>query len=384
MFKIKLENPPAGYSASIGKSGEMVSVITREFTSSEDGDFFIARLEGIPTQIISQLPQESGIKCSNIDHLLAIIDNEGDCEVYANELEIISMVRAKRAVKKNEPMYEDDLADIVSLEFEGVIIPENSSIVVILSKGWRKGLFFDFSPVHNEGENRDYELSTMLGHYYNYLFFQDLYKISKKEWSKFFQQQWFPFVGLKAKNVRKLVDYIRADWNADEILEEISLDVTESLKSKMNDWEKTDFFGVHLDFFKRACDRFLEGDFISCTSILYPRIEGLLRDLNKEVKAKSYSQNNLSEAPMKFSKLEEGRYSRILPAKFIEYLKEVYFANFDPNTPAEISRNSVGHGVAKPESYSEKSSVIGFLILEQLYYHQPVNLKAVKSATNDA
>ncbi|EKM16624.1 hypothetical protein ACP6IB_27150 [Vibrio harveyi] len=379
MYRIKLENPPAGYSASAAKSGEKVEIITREFSSSEDGDFFISRLEGFPSQLISKLPPESGVKCSNIDHLLAVIHKSGECDVYANELELTAMVKPTRDVKKNDPVYEDDLADIISLEFEGVKIPEDCGVMVIFSKGWRKGLYFDFSPVNHNGKGREYSLPHALGHYYSYLFFQDLYKISHDEWTKLFVQQWFPFIGLKKDTVNSLVNYMRADWNCDDLMDTIRSEVKQTLKSNVVKWRESKIFGEHIEFISCAAERFLDGDNISSISILYPRIEGILRDFNVGIDVSHHSQSNLSKAPLKMSMMPENKYTRLLPDKFTQYLKDVYFANFSPDAPAEVSRNSVGHGVAKLDSFSDKSSVLGFLIIDQLFYHKPASPRSVKS-----
>jgi hypothetical protein len=47
-FELKLDRRPAGYSVKGARHGELCPVIVQEFTSSEDGDLFISRLEGFP------------------------------------------------------------------------------------------------------------------------------------------------------------------------------------------------------------------------------------------------------------------------------------------------------------------------------------------------
>lgn len=56
---------------------------------------------------------------------------------------------------------------------------------------------------------------------------------------------------------------------------------------------------------------------------------------------------------------------------FHKYLDEVYFRNFDPDNPTNISRNTIAHGVAKSQDFSIKAATIGFLILDQLFYFIP-------------
>lgn len=371
MHILELKNPPAGYCESSVKSGEKATVITREFTSSEDGDHFINRLEGFPAEIIRLLPKESNIKCSSVDNMLVLINKQGQCKVYINELEIILQVQVKSSVKKGDPVYEDDLADIISLEFKGIEIPKNEGIFVIFSKGWRKGLYFDLHPLSHNGIEREYELWSTLGHYYNYVFFQDLHKITTNDWNKLFKQKWFPFIGLKKKTVDSLLNYIRSDWDCDEMLNEIAIEVEDCLPQYIDKWRNSTIFDEHIELIVHAAEVFKNKDYISSTSILYPRIEGVLRNINQSVRNEKNSQKDLAKAPMEISRYTEKRYSRILPTKFIEYLTEIYFANFSPGKPAEISRNSIGHGVASFNEFSIKSSIIGFLVLEQIFYHVP-------------
>ena len=62
-----------------------------------------------------------------------------------------------------------------------------------------------------------------------------------------------------------------------------------------------------------------------------------------------------------------GAYSYL--AGFEEYLREVYFAGFDPDAShIEASRNSVGHGVANTSEFNLKNATISILIIHQLSY----------------
>ena len=61
--------------------------------------------------------------------------------------------------------------------------------------------------------------------------------------------------------------------------------------------------------------------------------------------------------------------SALLPHRFAEYLREVYFRNFSPTEHnPDVSRHTIGHGIADAAKFDEKSAVIGLLILHQLFY----------------
>jgi hypothetical protein len=53
----------------------------------------------------------------------------------------------------------------------------------------------------------------------------------------------------------------------------------------------------------------------------------------------------------------------------LSFLKDVYFAGFDPVSPSGLSRHTVAHGVAPSEDFNLKSGTMGFLILEQIRYY---------------
>jgi hypothetical protein len=58
----------------------------------------------------------------------------------------------------------------------------------------------------------------------------------------------------------------------------------------------------------------------------------------------------------------------LLPNRFSTFLREVFFEQFDPKNPENLSRNTVAHGVAQVVDFNMKAATLGFLILEQLSY----------------
>ena len=375
-YEIKFDMPPAGYSISAAKKNEKATVATIEFTSSEDGDLFISRLEGFPSEIISKLSCQTNIRESQIDNLLAIIRPDNTATVYVNELNFIIKSRVTRSVKKGEPVLVDDIIDIDELKIVDVEIPEDAGFAFVFSNRWRKAFFYDFKPLVTSKEKRAYDISKILGNCYGYLSFQNLFKITDEEWKCFFEQQWFPFISLKKHVIDKMLDYIRAGWNIDDILINIATDTKKSLDSMLKRWENHDLFLEHFRLFERSVERYKSEDYISCTSILYPRIEGIIRAIHqKNENSKKATQKNLVKSLGKVRIEDQNRYSRLLPQKFVEYIEQVYFANFIPGSTSTISRNTIGHGVAPVKDFSLKAATIGLLIIDQIYYHLPPESK---------
>jgi hypothetical protein len=379
-YEIKLDYLPAGITAESVKEGENVTIITREFTSSEDGDIFIKRLEGTPSDIINYVAKQvikSPISYSQIDHLLALIKKDQSATVYINEIPIATDVLIKSAgKKKGEIIYQDEIAEIINVRFDGINIPDDVGVVFLFSIHWRKGLFFDFSSFSDSYKTRGYEFETLIGQFFSYLHFQDLFKISDLAWENLFSQKWFPFMTLKNETVKDMISHANNGWDIDVLIEKISNELAEMLPIALERWKTNDLFKDEMQFFETAAKRFLEEDYVSSSSILFPRIEGLLRKVqnssNPSLKA---SQKNLIKTLGENFPEERKSYSFLLPFKFQMYLDEVFFKNFDTSMAVEISRHSVSHGVVPINEFNQKSSIIALLIIDQLYFYLLSNKK---------
>ncbi len=366
-FEIHLEHLPGGYAAESGQPGEKLPVIVREFTSSEDGNLFISRLEGLPRDIIAKLPGASFRLEATVDHLLAIVRPNRNATVYLNDLPHTLLVRAKRAVNAGDPITLDHILDISKVKLNGVTVPPEAGVLAILSSGWRKGFYFDLAPLNGDRLPRSYDLESVLGQYYAYLNFQHFFSISDEVWAEFFRQGWFPFIHLKHNTLRTTVEWAKAGFSLDDRLGEISGEVRETVAAQLPGWKTHPLFADHFDLISAAHSRFMENDFVSATSILYPRIEGVLRTQHFAVPTStSASQNNLVASTFARAQLPEHGNSLLLPARFRWYLEKVFFGSFDPANPVGVNRNTVAHGVAPRSAYDLKSTTVGFLILLQL------------------
>ena len=364
-YEITLEVAPAGYFGTAARAEEFAQVIFREFTSTEDGQQFIKRLEGGVDPILRELPIQ--VLPSTIDHMLAICLRDGKTTVYLNELEIQGTIRVSRPVKKGQGMTKDDIADIVRLDL-GVDIPEDAGFIFVFSVGWRKGLFFDYGPIVPNQGPRLYDIGSVLAQAYAHVLYQELFSITESEWGYLFEGRWFPFAGLSSDAIDGLVSYARAGWDLDEKLDSIVAEVKTRAPQMLDSWRNNSFFSAHIEVLERAVERYLDDDPISCTGLLFSRIEGIMRSYHASVRtAEQPSQENLSTSAVSANIQNEK--CLLLPYRFDRYLREVYFAGFDPNSPhIEASRHSVGHGVASTSEFNLKNATISILIAHQLSY----------------
>lgn len=370
-YRVRLERPPSGIAINAGREGDQIAIAYRDFTSSEDGDLFISRLEGLPATILSLLPASPQVRPSTIDHLVALVKPDGETEVFVNELTILANAKVRRTVQKGDPLFEGDIVDIVGLRFDGLTIPNDVGVLALISQGWRKGLFFDFGPLLPMPVIRDFDIERVMGSLFGYLTFQQHFKITDDEWARILACGWFPFVGLERDALELLLSHIRNGWDPDQVLNTVASNLKNRIETLTETWQSQPILKPHFALLSHALERFKSGDFISATTILYTRIEGLLRDIHTGLGGTSFKQEQLAQAPMKAIAPHSHQFSRLLPARFRQFLETVYFAPFSPNAVSGLSRHSVAHGVAPVDLFSLKAATVGILTVEQLCFHVP-------------
>jgi hypothetical protein len=371
-YNIVLDQVPHGIAAanSTGVEGTLIPVAIREFSSSGEGEPFLARLDSLTKPILAKLPVR--VLPSTIDHLVAILRVDNTATVYINECNVFIRARPQQDMQAGQVLYDDAIVDVNSLVFQGVTFPKDAAIIVVFSAGWRKGLFFDLGPVGPDRRERDYEVEPLLGSYMAYLYSQTVFSVSDADWDYLIGDRWFPFISLTPALKEKFIAFAKDRTDLNRLLPEVSAHVRGHLGEMVQRWESSQLFAPHISFLKRAAERFEQGDFVSCVAIVYPRIEGLMRTLFIDLQVQNRaSQQRLSPTVTSARAAEFHRFTLLLPEAFKKYLTNNYFADFVPGQQASLSRNSVGHGVATFEQFDEKAAVIGLLTLDQIFYFVP-------------
>jgi len=213
-----------------------------------------------------------------------------------------------------------------------------------------------------------FDLKSFLGQLYGHLLFQERFSIQDNEWDALFEKQWFPFAALTGATISQMLNYIRSGWDVDELADRIVGEVKAQVPSMLERWKAHPSFAPHVPLLERGVERFNEDDYVSCTGLLYPRIEGIMRsNLDAIGERTTSTQSRLVEAAVAAKADRQG--CLLLPHKFETYLKEVYFASFDPKDhDISVSRHSVSHGIASAAGFSAKSASIAILVIDQLLY----------------
>lgn len=361
---MQLDELPAGLSTNSARGGEQVQVLVRGFASTEDGATLITWLDGLVSPLLRKLSPPPW--SSQVDHLVALLRRNKTATVFVNELKFISEVRTKRAVSAGSPILIDDVADFGRLRIEGVEIPNDVGLIVLLSSGWRKGLYFDFAALDGSEQMKD--VTAVLGSVWGYLCFQDRLAVTEEQWARLLDDGWFPFVGLKTAHLRNLLCQVSAGWNPDELLPVVADD----LKSRCSDFaaraRSLPVFESHAATIEASVNHFLAGDVLSASGLLYPRIEGILRVHAKRLPGSTRTQKELAAAAAHDASGMRLAGSLLMPERFQHFLEAVYFAKFGPGLPDAVSRNSVSHGVAPETKMNLKAATIALLTVEQLLY----------------
>jgi hypothetical protein len=173
---------------------------------------------------------------------------------------------------------------------------------------------------------------------------------------------------LRNETIDALVSQIRAGWDPDEKLGDIVSEIHDRIPESLNAWRTQVSFQPHIEILERAVERFQAGDYVSCTGLLFPRIEGILRTHHTtHGAATSPSPANLTDFAVAAKIHNES--CLLLPHRFASYLRDVYFADFNPVAQnIDVSRHSIAHGVAAPASFNQKSALIGILVVHQLFH----------------
>lgn len=343
--------------------GESVLIETGGFHCSSEGKTFFRMVESLTAEYLSAAKMSP----SQIDNLLVLVDQTNEATIYCNEITPTILVQTKVSTTAGQPVSKTDLADLREVDL-GIDIPHDCGFAFIFSIGWRKGMLFDFAPMQ-AGITREFDLNRALGASYAYVLASERFVLSDVEWEELIAKGWFPFIGITDHTVQRMIDFLRSDIEIDKLLPEILAEIGTIVRGAIELAQRNPDFKSHAIFIETALDRFLEGDCISAGSILYPRVEGMLRTFYKLSKAvtkpKQATLLNVAFPPEFATRFAT---SLLRTDRFVTYLEKVIFAGFDWDDPNGVTRHTVGHGVVNQNDLSEKSIVLAFLTVHHLLF----------------
>lgn len=345
-------------------------LLIRSFVCSDDPSFYL---------YCDQISKIYLNKCfiDNISKFLILIHSDLSADVYVNDFPFQFKALSKRDVKTGEPVKYTDIADIVEVRFPCIEIKDSDSVIFCFKKGWKFGLFFDFSAADHKTLLDIKRLFHDLGGHYRYLAFQEVYLIMKNSplFESMFIDGWFPFIQLLGGDFEELGSCYKhkSDFpnNVEIFLERFDKIRIETFTNR---WWINSLFESKHKILEAGIEAYLlgtEAGYINCVKTLYSEIEGIIRINFFNEKKKDPSFVELKEyikqkAEGKFRSKESLGFSDV----FYRYLNKVVFKNFDLTTgQVDLSRHTVSHGVANQTQYTKNKAIQAILILDQMYFY---------------
>lgn len=381
MYEIQLKERFAGYCVTSAKAGEEVQVQVSGITSTENGDIHLKYLEGIPQTVLSMVAPNM-LPC-DIKSMVVVISKDLKAKVYINEFDIegIALVKAKK-VEAGQAMTKDDFSSFERISLKGLEFPDDHAFFCVLSFQWDRIYMFDFSPLAGNENLIRYDVEEVLGKYFSYLVFKSIHKISDATLDSLIKQNWFPFYALKVSTIESILNYVQSGWEIDELLEKIEEDTFLYIEERQDIWNQDSNISTFNEFLARALISHKNGDFVSSVSILYPKIEALIRhDFVKEYPGKHGRRSEVLVQHLTQKALKNiSALTTFIPEKFKRYLTDCYFKEFNHNSfDNQISRHSVAHGASSIDKYNKKASLLGFLVYSQIVeYLKQSNRASIK------
>ena len=361
--EIKIVENLAGFVEKAARSGESVSVVSRAFLTSFDQ--FHSKMMREAVRLFVGQDRE-------INNLLVVIRNQ-EARIY-RKFPLTLLIKAKTDIKQYHAVFKHQILDIEGVQFKDINfdldVRDCDKFLWLFRNDFSFGLFFDFS-----GKLKVSELSQVLGKCYRSLEYYAVFKYfqDSNNSKALFSKGWFPFVQLIGDKLENLIATPFED--VDLVAESIVNNFTkENIESFTDYWWSNGIFADKRKIIKAGVSAFLsnseEGN-INCIKNLVPEIEGIIRlsyhkDFNKRPSTEDLKNYLIGKAKEKFPSEDSFGFTGL----FADYLNDVIFKGFDvENGTVDISRHSVGHGVAKEDHFSRSRALQCILTLDQIYFY---------------
>lgn len=364
----KLGNPIAGFSMENkeANSGGLLKVLIKGFFSSKDPDFHTIA-DNIAKVFL--FPSIKGLMVSSVaslGHFVILFYKDGRFDVHLGMPTFIEGL-SKKDIKAGEVVSYSDIVSVRRVKFPTITIPPDAGIIYHFSEGYRHGLFIDLMPLSDNPTEVD-TLEKELAVYFQQLSYETHFK-NDDIIAKMADDGWFRFAAIP----KEMFDLFYGFYADSSIKDKASIVrnhfTTDRLSEMAQKWQTKPIIKRHKQFFDSAIESYKAGNYIGAISTFYPRIEGILRGFfeNKENKPDlAWLLKKLREAGTS----KAGAKSLLFPRQFQKYLENFLCKDFDfLSGKIDFSRHSHAHGVSNEEDYTRDRFIIGFLIIDQIFYY---------------
>lgn len=369
-FRIAAVPPLTGFSMANMKEGQFGWVLTKAAVNSSQPEFYLY-IEQISNIFLGRI----AVSPDSVIRFVIVIHSDQTADLYINDFATAVEIMLKRDVVAGEGISLQDIADVKGMRFPDIAIKETDKIICCFKLGWHFGLFFDLSPM-SQKDIASMELT--LGSLYRYLSFKYLYEALEApvQNESMISDGWFPFIEIIGKEYKELASVYQDRFDFENRISKIMAGFDKDRIDKIvSKWWRKPVYKDKQDILQAGINAFLantnDGN-INCLKNLLSEVEGVLRiQYHIDTSAASARAVILIE-----HLIQKGREKKIaddsllLPEKFLSYLKDVIFQNFDLAAgQLPLSRNTTGHGVANTDSYTRIRALQAILVLDQINYY---------------
>jgi hypothetical protein len=344
------------------------SIQTSDAATSLDGNLFTSMKQ----RLFDYYAKCAGYSSDEYGSLLVLFHASGSSTIYIDELRIEGAL----------PCRIDGSKAGLRCIIQGMDIPGDAGLMVLIGYGEHKLAMYDVTPVASRaarpGQKRPTNASRMIDHelilgsLVNQILAFELEEITEEEWSRLFQAGWFPFAFLQGSLNHKLLQRVNAKEELGSFAAEVAIIITATWRDKIARWRIHPILRNEIPFLESAFDCFLGSNWIAASSVLGPRIEGIMIEAIGCYKTHFPM---ISAFGDRAEAADPGN-QIIKVDKLVQYLRDVVFTGGNMMKPdrlhAGLNRHLLGHGRAQASSLGIESAVIRFLLIDHISRYWPV------------
>ena len=360
-----------GVSLNTAQPGEMVQLWSRFALTSDDRRFerIATELKGLISAKLSS--QKINLNLNKYETILLVIKPNNIGLLWLDSAANCILVTVKTAMESGSIVYEDDICDVLGMDFPDVKIEANDRVISIIRIGWKFGVFLD----GNLNGKFDREaMKKTLGWLYRTLKYKHLYELlsEKQEFDVMVSKGWFPFAEVSSE-IHGMFNHLHNDiefGNQEKLL--CGLFDRARLDRILARWLPNKILEEREVILREAFDSFVEEKPVAVIKIILTEIEGIIRDKYNSVHNNKASLKTLLEFTIKTAEQRlESEDTLMFTGQFLDYLKNCTFANFDPDGPKgnANSRHAIGHGAAAAHTYTKIKALQAILTLDQIMFY---------------
>lgn len=365
----------AGVSAAASRPGGHVSVHTRMALTSDDAMFY--KIIGGMSEAIQHFAQASGVAVSigRASTVLLVIKPDASAELWVDKAAMVVHQRLRRpgAMPGCTVLFENDVVDVLAVEFPLVGIAPQDRILLILREGWRFALYFDLD--RSDGDMDVSAAQRTMGALLRKMKYADLYAAVANNplFDKIVSAGWFPFMELMSGEFQILTGMVGADLSLEQAEATLLLKFNDARIERMFErWMQRAHFREKEVIMRSAVNAFKAGDPVSVIKNTLTEIEGIMAEAYYRGTGKHTRKiSDMLKFVVESASNREGEKDTLLfPSAFARYLRDYTYAGFVRGEPIEtLSRHAVGHGVARSEQYTMTRALQSLLTIDQLAFY---------------